>query len=97
MIRAAALALALAATSPAAAQAPAPAPAYSVAATTIGELLDNPDTKAVLNKHIPEIVGHPQIVQGRPLTLPQIVEYAPQLTPELLARIDADLKAVAKK
>ena len=95
MIRAAAFALALAFTSAAAAQAP--APAYSVAATTIGELLDNPATKAVLNKYIPEVVSHPQIDQGRPMTLPQIVEYAPQLTPELLAKIDADLKTVAKK
>jgi hypothetical protein len=99
MIRTLAVALALAFTTAAAAQMPssAPAPAYTVQASTIGELLDNPDTKAVLNRHIPQVVAHPQINEGRPMTLPQIVEYVPELTPDLLARINTDLAAVVKR
>jgi para-nitrobenzyl esterase len=93
MIRPLAVALALTLTSAAAAQ----TPAYTVQASTIGELLDNPDTKAVLNRHIPQVVAHPQINEGRPMTLPQIVEYVPELTPDLLARINADLAAMVKR
>jgi para-nitrobenzyl esterase len=77
------------------APAPAPAPAYSVATTTIGDLLDKPALKAIFEKHLPEIVVHPQIDQGRALTLPDIVQYVPEIvTPAKLAAMDADLKAV---
>ncbi len=79
---------------------PAPAAAetvYSSKTTTIGVLLDNPDTKAVLVKYIPEVVSNPQIDQGRDFTLEQIVQYAPELTPEMLAKIDADLAKVPHK
>ena len=72
-----------------------PAPAYSVATTTIGELLDKPALKAIFEKHLPTIVVHPQIDQGRALTLPDIVQYVPEtVTPEKLAAIDTDLKAL---
>jgi para-nitrobenzyl esterase len=75
--------------------APAPAPAYSVATTTIGDLLDKPFLRAIFNKHLPEIVANPQVELGRPLTLPEIVQYAPDVvTPEKLAAIDAELKAL---
>jgi hypothetical protein len=69
---------------------------YYSSKTTIGELLDNPATKAVLVKYIPEVVSNPQIDQGRPYPLAGITEYVPELTPELLAKIDADLAVVPK-
>ena len=81
---------------PALAQAPAaPAPAYSVATTTIADLLDKPFLKAIFEKHLPEIVSNPQIDQGRALTLPDIVQYVPEIvTPAKLAAIDTELKAL---
>jgi hypothetical protein len=99
MIRFAALALALAVSSTAAAQAPAPAaaPAYTVA-SPIGSLLDNPDAKAVLTKNIPQIVANPQFEQARTMTLGDIVQFVPDvLTPEMMAKINADLATVVKK
>jgi len=88
-----ALALTLLA-APALAQAPA-APAYSVATTTIGDLLDHPALKAIFVKYLPDIANNPQIDQGRALTLQDIVQYVPdQVTPEKLAAIDAELKAL---
>jgi hypothetical protein len=73
----------------------APAPAYSVATTTIGELLDKPALKAIFEKHLPEIVSNPQIDRGRALTLPDIVQYVPEIiTPAKLAAIDTELKAL---
>jgi hypothetical protein len=67
---------------------------FSVQTSTIGELLDNPSAKAVFEKYLPEIVANPQLEQGRAMTLPDIVQYAPEITPDKLAAIDADLKAL---
>jgi para-nitrobenzyl esterase len=87
---------ALAQTPAAPAQTPAaPAPAYGVATTTIGDLLDKPALRIIFAKHLPEIVANPQVELGRPLTLPEIVQYAPEIvTPDKLAAIDAELKAL---
>jgi para-nitrobenzyl esterase len=80
---------------PVLAQAPAGTPAYSVATTSIGDLLDKPALKAIFEKHLPTIVSHPQINEGRALTLPDIVQYVPEtVTPEKLAAIDTELKAL---
>ena len=79
-----------------AAPAAAPAPAkFSTATTTIGELLDNPATKAVLEKYAAAMVGNPQIDMARAMTLKQIQGFAGDaLTDEVLAKIDADLAAI---
>ena len=67
---------------------------YSSTTTPIGDLLDNPATKAVLLKWIPDVVNDPRIDQGRTYTLADIVQYVPALTPAMLANIDADLAKV---
>jgi hypothetical protein len=75
--------------------APAAGPkSFSVANSTIGDLLDNPAAKAVFAKYLPDVVSNPDIDQGRGMTLPEIVQYVPDLTPDKLAAIDADLKAI---
>jgi hypothetical protein len=57
--------------------------------------LDTPALLAIFKKLLPEIVANPQLEQGRDLTLPEIVQYVPDiLTPEKLAAMDAELKAV---
>ena len=94
--------VALAAASDAQGQTSTPAPAaaahaYSTSTTPIGDLLDNPATKAVLIKWIPEVVNDPRIDQGRLYTLQDIVTYVPALTPEMLAKIDADLVVIPVK
>jgi hypothetical protein len=75
--------------------APAAGPkSFSVATSTIGDLLDNPAAKAVFVKYLPDVASNPDIDQGRAMTLPEIVQYVPDLTPDKLAAIDADLKAL---
>jgi para-nitrobenzyl esterase len=69
---------------------------YYSSKTTIGELLDNPATKAVLVKDVPDMVANPQIDQGRPYPLNAVTAYVPELTPEMLAKIDADLAPIPK-
>ena len=80
---------------PALAQPPAAPTTYSVTTTTIADLLDKPALRAIFEKHLPEIVANPQIDQGRALTLPDIVQYVPEIiTPAKLAAIDTELKAL---
>ena len=84
---------------PALAQAPAApaaaAPKFSVQTSTLGQLLADPATKAILTKDFPEIVNHPQLDQGLDLTLPEVVQYLPDVvTPEKMAAMDVELKAL---
>lgn len=70
---------------------------YSVNKQTIGELVKNEKTKAVLTKHLPDLIANPQLEQGYEMKFPDIVQYVPdQLTPEKLKAIDEDLAKVAE-
>ncbi len=68
---------------------------FNTTDTDLGTLLDNAATKAVLMKHIPEMVSNAQIDMARSMTLKQLQSYAGEaLTDAKLASIDADLAAV---
>ena len=72
--------------------------AYSTSDTDIGTLLDNSDTKAVLDKHLPGFAGNPQIDMARSMTLKQIQGFSPDsVTDGLLAKIDADLAKLSAR
>ena len=76
-----------------AAEAPA-TPVYSTQ-TDLGTLLDNPQTKAVLDKYIHDMISNPQIDMARSMTLRQLQSYAGDaLTDEKLKQIDADLAKI---
>lgn len=81
---------------PAAPAAAAATPAkFSVQTSTLGQLLADPAAKAILTKDFPEIVNHPQLDQGLDLTLPEVVQYLPDVvTPEKMAAMDVELKAL---
>lgn len=71
-------------------------PQYSTGDTDIGTLLDNPATKAVLDKHVPALAANPQIAMARAMTLRQIQGFASDmLTDEILASIDTDLAKIS--
>jgi hypothetical protein len=90
------LVLITALSAPVAAQAPAPAPlTYSVATTTVADFLDKPVLKAIFVKYLPTLAANPRIDEGRAMTLPDLVQYVPDVvTPDKLAAIDAELKAL---
>lgn len=68
---------------------------FSTAASTIGDLIDNAEAKAVLMKYIPDLVGNAQIEMARSMTLKQIQGFAGDaLSDAVLAKIDADLAAI---
>jgi hypothetical protein len=86
------LAAMLAVTAPVAVHAQA-APKFSTATTTISDLVANPQTKAVLEKHFPMIVPMASQIGGQ--TLKGLQALAPDRVPEkLLADIDADLAKI---
>jgi hypothetical protein len=73
----------------------APAPQFSTATTTLGALLDNEVTRAVVERHLPGMSQHPMIDQARGFTLRMIQQFAPdQLSDERLDAIDRDLAAL---
>jgi len=81
---------------PAAAAAPAAAK-YTTEETELGTLLDDAAAKAVLQKHLPELIANPQIEMARSMTLKQLQNYSgDKVTDEALAKIDADLAKIGK-
>jgi len=84
--------------------APASAPAaatvgvkYSTADTDIGTLLDNPATKAIVEKNIPGFTTSDQVDMARSMTLKAVQQYAPDsVTDARLAAIDAEFAKLSK-
>jgi len=77
------------------AQTPVPAPKFSTQTSRLGELAADPAAKAIFLKHFPEVLNHPQFNEGLDLTMPEVVQYLPDVvTPEKLAAMDAELKAL---
>ncbi len=86
----------------ASAQTPAPAaaakPAFTTKDTLIGDILDNPAAKAILDKYLPEVSKGDQINMARGMTLKQIQPYAPdKITDKALADVDADFAKLPGK
>ncbi len=63
--------------------------------STVGSLLDHPQARAVLARHLPEVVASPQIAAARALPLRALKPYVPALTDALLATLDRELALFA--
>lgn len=70
---------------------------YATKVTPLGDMLDDPAAKAVLNKYIPDVISSPQIGMGSAMTLLALKQFIPTLTDDVLAKIDADLAALPAK
>jgi hypothetical protein len=63
--------------------------------TSVGELLDNESTKAVLEQVLPGIANHPQIGMARGMSLAMAAQFSGGLiSQDALEKIDAALKAL---
>ena len=49
---------------------------YSTAETDLGTLLDDPASKAILDKYLPTLIASPQIDMARGMTLKQLQGFA---------------------
>jgi len=82
------------------AQTPAPAAASAAKLSVdslVGDLIKDPDAKAVLTANIPEVVANPQLTMGYGMKLRDIAQFEPTLTAEKLTKIDKDLAALQAK
>ena len=59
--------------------------------STMGEIIDNKEAKAVLDKHLPGMSENPQMEQARPMSLKALQQFAPNITDEKLKAVDEDL------
>ena len=74
-------------------QAPAAPAARPTIASSIKDLLNNEQTRAVLEKHLPGISQHPARPQFEDMTLAEVAPLSQgAVTAEIIAAIDADLK-----
>jgi hypothetical protein len=63
--------------------------------SSLGDLLDNEQTKAILEKHMPGISSHPQIAMGRGFPLSVVANFSGgMITEDMLKAVDADLVAL---
>lgn len=61
----------------------------------LGDILANPQGKAVLEKHLPGISTNPQMAMGKGMSLKVIAPMAGgKITPAMLKAIDEDLKKI---
>lgn len=73
-------------------------PAFSTATSTIGEILDDPAAKAVVEKHLPKVFTNPRIRMARPLTLKGLQRFAKDgVSDGALTAIDKDFAGLAAK
>lgn len=71
---------------------------FSTATSTVGEILDDPAAKAVVDRHLPTVFANPQIRMARPLTLKGLQRFAKDsITDGALAAIDKDFAALPAK
>ena len=67
---------------------------FSVTESNLGELLDNPEARGVLERRLPSLTKNPQVQQARGMTLVLLQAFMPELTDQALAAIDADLRKI---
>jgi hypothetical protein len=71
-------------------------PLFTTAESTIGDILDNPEAKAIVDKHLPGLSTNEQIDMARGFSLKAVQSFKPDLiSDEVLAKIDADFAALA--
>ncbi len=60
--------------------------------STVGELLDNAASCAILDKHVPGMSSNPQIGMARGMSLKMVAGFSGgMITDEILAAVDAEL------
>jgi hypothetical protein len=73
----------------------APAAARPTIESPIEALVNDPATKAVLDKHLPGLAEHSAYGQFKRMTLRQVAPFSGgKITNDIIAAIDADLKAL---
>jgi hypothetical protein len=71
------------------------APKFSTKTSTIGQILDNAEAKAVFVKVMPDVAAAPQLEQAREMTIEDVKGMAPEYFPEeKVKELDAELAKI---
>jgi hypothetical protein len=74
-----------------------PAPVGLTIDSAIGDIANTPEGKAVIDKHLPNLLGHPSYEQFKSLSLKQVQPYSNgAITDEQIAAIEAELKSIKR-
>lgn len=72
--------------------------ALSTETTTIGELIENPETKAILDEHLPGLSENEQLSMASGMTLRMVAPMSGgEISEDAMDAIDADLKALSEE
>jgi hypothetical protein len=64
------------------------------AQSTVSSILKNPEAVAILEEYLPGASTDPKLGMAKMLTLEKISKLTPDLSPEILEKIDERLKAL---
>ena len=68
---------------------------YSTATTRIGALLANPETRAIIERHFPEVTADPRITMAKSMIFRLIQKFGPEVfTETALHAVDAELAQI---
>lgn len=68
---------------------------YSFETTTVGEMLDTPEIRALIEKSVPDVLQHPLLEVGRSFIFCDALPYIEDMvTEDDLAAFKADLEAL---
>ncbi|VUC22706.1 unnamed protein product [Clonostachys rosea] len=68
---------------------------YSIGSSSVGELLDNPETRAILDQEVPaQLLADPRLEKARMYTFEMVGPRVKGMGEDVLARIDARLAAL---
>jgi para-nitrobenzyl esterase len=71
------------------------APKFSSKTSTIGQILDNAEAKAVFTKVMPEVAAAPELEQAREMTIEAVKGMAPEYFPEeKVKELDVELAKI---
>ncbi|MEE2730916.1 MAG: hypothetical protein VYA55_08840 [Pseudomonadota bacterium] len=71
---------------------------YTTGSTLVGVILDDPEARDIVDSYLPGFSTHPDIGQGRGFTLNFMQKFDRNtITDQVLANINADFEALAKK
>ena len=71
---------------------------YTTADTPLGDILDDPAARAVLDMYAPQVSHGAQIDMARGMTLQSLQQYAPDaLSDQVLAKMDAEFAKLPVK
>ncbi|QPE04266.1 hypothetical protein IT882_13965 [Microbacterium schleiferi] len=68
---------------------------FDLNTTTLGQLLDDPEARAVIDELVPELPNHPMVGMAKGMPVATVLSFAGgQIDPDVLAQLKARITAL---